>query len=233
MKRSDMRRKAIHAIDARGALLVYPVNNKPEPKSIWSELFPRTKMRWEWDDNGDNKVAGLWHLREELSRSREVVYTKWFQGRATLLSLDVATNLIGYLGSTQRRDHLSRDSGNLLELLLSDSPLSTKQLKAAGELEGRLLEPNYNRAMKPLWQNLLILAFGEFDDSSFPSLGIGATQSLFEDMWNEGSALKSAVAEKFLIGKLGEANPFWKFAQKIKMSRAPQPNLRSGSLRQA
>lgn len=42
-------------------------------------------MHWEWDDAGDKRVADLWHLREELSRSGErVVYTKWFQNRAGL-----------------------------------------------------------------------------------------------------------------------------------------------------
>ncbi|HMN67936.1 MAG TPA: hypothetical protein PKC28_05290, partial [Bdellovibrionales bacterium] len=78
-----MRAKAIKAIDKKGALLVYPLNNKKEPASIWSELFPRTKMRWEWDAGSDNRVAELWYLREELSRSRKVVYVKWYQGRAT------------------------------------------------------------------------------------------------------------------------------------------------------
>ncbi len=230
MKRADMRRKAIQAINQRGMLLVYPLANKPEPKSIWSELFPRTKMRWEWDAGGDDRVAGLWHLREQLSRSREVVYSKWFQGRATLISMEVAAGLIGYLEAGRMREQITHDSANVLELLLSDSPLSTKQLKVASDLEGRLLEPNYNRALKPLWQNLLILGFGEFEDSSFPSLGIGATQSLFEELWNEGLRIKPATAEKFLQAKLGEANPFWKFARKIKTSQARSPSPRSGSL---
>lgn len=227
MKRSEMRKKAIQAINRRGILLVYPLANRPEPRSIWSELFPRSKMRWEWDVDGDNRVAELWSLREELSRSRQVVYSKWYQGRATLFSQPVFVHMLAYLRAEAVSANLSHESANILELLQSDSPLSTKQLKAAAELEGRLLEPTYNRAMKPLWQHLLISAFGEFEDSSFPSLGIGATQLLFEELWNESLSLQPAAAETFLRRELGETNPTWKFAQKIANLSTRQITVRS------
>lgn len=207
-----MRKKAIAAINARGCLLVYPLANRAEPRSLWSELFPRSKMRWEWDSDGDNRVSELWYLKEELSRSGEVVYCKWFQNRATLISKEVFVLLLAFLRSHEIVDHLSGDSRNALDYLLSDSPLSTKQLKAALELEGRLLEPSYNRALKVLWQHLLIVAYGEFEDSSFPSLGIGATATLFEDLWRT----RAVDVEAKLTAKLGETNPFLKFAWKVK-----------------
>jgi len=122
-------------------------------------------------------------------------------------------NLLSYLKSA--RAPLSHSSRNVLDILLSDSPLSTKQLKAAAELEGRYLEANYNRAMKPLWSHLLILGFGEFEDSSFPSLGIGASQLLFEELWSKSLTLDPKTAEKYLIKTLHETNPFWKYALKI------------------
>src|SRR4051812_27586425 len=101
MSRASLKKKSIGAINKRGCLLVYPVNNKREPLSLWSELHPRTRMRWEWDDDGDSKVADLWHLREQLSRSREVVYSKWYQGRATLFSFECFVALLSFLrGST-------------------------------------------------------------------------------------------------------------------------------------
>lgn len=43
-------------------------------------------MRWEWDESGSQAVSDLWHLREKLSTSGQVVYSKWFRGRATLIS---------------------------------------------------------------------------------------------------------------------------------------------------
>jgi hypothetical protein len=210
---AKLRAKAISAIDKRGALLVYPIQNKKEPLSLWAELFPRSKMVWDWGDESHNKVADVWYLREELSRSRRVVYSKWYQNRATLFSFDVFVNLLAFL-----RDgpELGGDSRNALEALEADSPLSTKQLKAAIELEGRMLEPAYNRAMKPLWQRLKIVAFGEFDDSSFPSLGIGATRTLFEELWEESRGIKAEQAQKNLEAKLGLQNPFFKFAGRIR-----------------
>jgi len=212
MAAKNLKAKALSAIEKRGALLVYPINNRKEPLSLWSELFPRTKMKWEWGDEHHNKVSDLWYLREELSRSRKVVYSKWYQGRATFFSFDVFANLLAYL---REGVELSRESRLALEVLEADSPLSTKQLKAAVELEGRLLEASYNRALKPLWQRLLIVGFGEFEDSSFPSLGIGASKTLFEDLWENSRKVTPQVAEQALIAKLGMQNPFRKFAAKI------------------
>lgn len=215
MKRSQAKKKAIEAIHKQGALLVYPLNNRKEPLSIWSELYPRSKMRWEWDQEGDNRVAELWYLREELSRSREVVYVKWFQGRATFFSPDVFVNLLAFLEAAKVAENLPPDSRNILDLLLSDSPLSTKQLKAAAELEGRMMEPAYNRAMKPLWNYLLLVGFGEFEDSSFPSLGIGATQTLFEDLWQKSLTRTRAQALANLHKLWPDTNPFFKLAMKL------------------
>ena len=210
------RTKAIAAIERRGALLVYPIKNKPEPLSIWSELYPRRKMVWDWDVGADDRVAQTWALREELSRSNEVVYAKWFQDRATFFSFETCAHLLAFLGSAEKIERgLKPQSAEALEILLGDSPLSTKQLKAALSTEGRMLEPEYTRLMKPLWRSLLVVGFGEFEDSSFPSLGIGATATLFEDVWREGARIGKKTGEAFLRRKWGEDSAFFRFAQKI------------------
>ena len=205
--------KAIRAIEKKGILLVYPLQNRSEPASLWSELFPRTKMRWEWDSGGDSRVADLWHTRAVLSVSREVVYAKWFQNRATFFSLEVFTWLVAFLRADAG---LSQDSRRIFEILEMDSPLSTKQIKEAAELQGRLFESTYDKAMRGLWKRLWIVAFGEVEDSSFPSLAVGATRLLFEEIWEESLQIKRHDAEKKLRAKLGEDNLFWKFALKIR-----------------
>lgn len=214
---ASSRAKAIKAIENCGALLVYPLNNRKEPLSIWSELFPRKKMVWDWNEDGDDCVADIWHLRMVLSKSRQVVYTKWYQNRATFFSFGVFIHLLSFLGAYDTSE-LSMNSRHILEILEADSPLSTKQLKAACGLEGRLNEGDYNRAMRPLWQRLRLVGFGEFEDSSFPSLGIGAAKTLFEEQWSEGQSIEPHVAEEFLRDKLGQDNPFFKYA--LKLSRA-------------
>ena len=207
--------RATRAIDKRGALLVYPIKNRSEPLSIWSELYPKSKMVWEWDAGADDRVAMIWSLREELSRSHQVVYVKWFQGRATFFSKARFVDMLSYLRAGEVSQRLTLKSAEALEILQADSPLSTKQLKAALGSEGRVFEAEYNRLMKPLWRHLLAVGFGEFDDSSFPSLGIGATSTLFEEEWAKSQTLSVAEAEHNLLEHLGPDNPFFKFAQKI------------------
>lgn len=212
------RQKAIQAISTHHALLVFPLNNRKDIASIWSALHPKSKMRWEWDENGDDRVWKLWILREELSRSNEVVYTKWFQNRATFFSREIFVLLLAYFQTPQKTHQtLSRDSQNIMEALEMDSPLSTKQLKIAANPQGRSLEGHYNKAMKPLWQNFWIVGFGEIQDSSFPSLAVGATRTLFEDLWLEASQISSDQAEKRLNQMMGLENIFWKYARKIRL----------------
>jgi len=208
-------KKAIEAVQSKGALLVFPIKNKKDPLSIWSVLHPRSKMVWEWDEDSDNRVAELWHLREEFSRSRKIVYTKWFQGRATFFSLEVFQNLLSYFESFSRVPDRHTESGRILEVLNSDSPLSTRDIKRECDLQGKLLESTFNRAMKPLWQRLQIVGFGEVHDSSFPSLAVGSTALLFEDLWEKSKQKDPASARDDLVEKLGPDNAFMKFAEKI------------------
>lgn len=195
--------KSVKVIDKHGALLVFPIQNRPEPKSLWSELYPKTQMRWEWDSSGDHKVADLWHLREELSRSKKVVYTKWYKGRATFFSREVFSTLYANLANELT---LSRESKKVLEILLAESPLSTKELKKQCKLEGRFEEKTYNRALKDLWERLLIVGFGEVDDGAFPSLAVGATQVLFEELTKKMPKKEDDI---LLMRTLGEKNPFY------------------------
>lgn len=195
--------------------MVYPLENRKEPASLWSELYPRTKMRWEWDSDGDNRVGEMWVMREELSRSEDVVYAKWFRGRATFFSKEVFINLLAYLGASREQIHLPRSSQEALDSFLLDSPQSTKVIKENLGWQGRMMESHYNRAMKPLWNYLFIVGFGEVQDSSFPSLNMAATQNIFEDLWLSSQKINPAKAEKKLLEILGEENLFMKYAKRV------------------
>ncbi|MFM8313860.1 MAG: hypothetical protein ACKOA8_06205 [Deltaproteobacteria bacterium] len=203
--------KAIEAINRNGSLLVFPIQNREEPKSLWSELYPKTKMKWEWDDSADSRVAKLWHLREELSRSKRVVYSKWYQGRATFFSREVFTYLTTLLGHTKG---LTRESLSVLQMLEEESPLSTKALKKKCRLQGQAMEGTYQKLLKPLWTRGFIVGFGEVDEGAFPSLAIGATSLLFEDLWSEGQKFTSSEAFKRLENLLKTSPLVWKEVQK-------------------
>lgn len=218
MKNSKSFSRAVQAINDNGVLLVFPIANRKEPASIWSVLYPRSKMRWEWDDAGDGRLASLWRLKEELSRSGLVVYTKWYQGRATFFSREKYVQFAAAARSGRNpMAGLSAPARLILEVLQSDSPLSTKQIKRATDLVGKVLEPTYSKGLKELWNRFLIVGFGEVDDGAFPSLAVGAVSLLFEQLWSESLKLDSTEAYSNIVRDLGEAS-LWKKALKRQLS---------------
>jgi hypothetical protein len=188
------KRSAIAAVERLGACLVFPLDNHAEPPSLWSHFHPRTKMRWEWDAGGDNRVPELWHLRSELSSSGQVAYVKWFRGRATLLSLPLFSALVRLVAMDEELG-LGPEARRLYQCYEEQSPLSTKEVKAQAELQGKLNERAYERGMKELWSRLLVVGCGEQDDGAFPSLLVGASKWLLESAWRTGRAMPLAEAE--------------------------------------
>jgi hypothetical protein len=189
-------KSAIQKINAHGILLVFPILNSRQPPSLWFEFHPRTKMRWEWDDEGDNKVLDMWTLMKRLSENRNVVYSKWFQGRATFFSRPLFSAMLTVLKNQGALESsLSHTSQNLLEILNCDSPLSTKQLKKLAELQGKDNEGLYTKALKDLFAKQLIVACGEVNDGAFPSLAIGSTQLIYEDLWKDSESASLSKAQ--------------------------------------
>ena len=121
-----------------------------------------------------------------------------------------------------RQDSVLKNQDRLLRLILEavdvDSPLSTRQVKEACELQGRLNEPQFNKTTKYLWQNLCLIAFGEINDSSFPSLGYASPKILFEDLWVESQKISVAEAEKEIFRLLKSQPEVLKWLGKIKKS---------------
>jgi hypothetical protein len=208
---------AVSHINDRGALLVFPINNRPLPNSLWAEFYPRTKMVWDWNEDGDDKVAGMWQLMKRLSDCREVVYSKWYQGRATFFSPQLFAALLCLARSARiPRHELSETARALFEVLENNSPLSTKELKALTDLRGRENEAAYSRGMKELFTRFLIVGFGEVDDGAFPSLAVGATELLFEDLWRDGAEMSSREALATVDRLMPAGSHFRKFLEKTR-----------------
>lgn len=212
-------RSAVAKLNKKHMLLVFPANNSKEIASLWSEFFPKSKMVWEWDENGDTRVSDLWHLREKLSKSGQLVYGKWFRGRATLMSRELFPALLKSLNpDLPLIKGINFNAREILDLLEEDSPLSTKQLRRMADLQGKENEPRYSRALKELWLRNLIVGFGEIDEGAFPSLAMGATKLLFEDLWLEALDLSAEEAHATVVRLLGEESPFFKFYEKQKVA---------------
>lgn len=199
------KKSAIQKINKNGVLLVFPIKNKKEPNSLWQEFFPKKAMKWDWNESAanHNRIADMWRLMKDLSDKREVVYSKWYQGRATFFSKDLFTALLSsQKESLQSPESLSPTAQQILDILESDSPLSTKELKKAAELQGRDNEPAYTKAMKQLFNRLFIIAYGEVDDGAFPSLAVGSTKNLYEDLWQDAQTMPAkqaaVIIEKYM-----------------------------------
>jgi len=208
---------AVASIEQHGALLVFPINNRPLPRSLWSEFFPKTAMVWDWNEDSDHRVGAMWQLMKRLSDSRKVVYSKWYQGRATFFSRELFAAMLRLQGSAKiPRHELSETARHLYEVLENNSPLSTKQLKEVTELQGKANEAAYTRGMKELFSRLLIVGFGEVADGAFPSLAVGATEHLFDDLWSHGSDLSSTKAEKLVNQMMPDGSHFRRFFEKTR-----------------
>lgn len=185
-------RAATKAIDEHGVLLVYPIANRERPRSLWSVFHPDEPMRWDWEgDSADERVVDLWHLRARLAKTTRVVYAKWYRGRATFFSRDAFRAMLATLVRASRRplEHtVGPDAQELLTLLEESSPQSTKELRRSVDLVGRPLESRWTRALGELWSRMLIVGAGEVHDGAFPSLAVGSTKLLFEDLWDEAHA---------------------------------------------
>jgi hypothetical protein len=219
-------KQAIKKVNENGVLLVFPVNNKPTPKSIWSEFYPRTKLKWEWDDTGDQKVFKMWQLMKELSTNKEVVYSKWHAGRATFFSRELFIALLAHMRTSGVwHSRMSPTARALLEELESNSPLSTRDLKKLTDLQGKINESVYSRGMKELFSRFLIVGFGEVDDGAFPSLAVGATQHIYEDLWMQAKDLTDEEALAKINHFMPIGSEFRKFLDRIIRTE----NLKSGS----
>jgi hypothetical protein len=213
-------KEAVRFVDQAGALLVFPIDNKRDPDSLWYRFHPKSEMRWEWDSDGDHRVADLWHLKTELSTTGKVVYTKWYRGRATYFSKPLFTAFLRKLNpaisdSYKNQATLSQPARKILEILQAESPLSTKELKRLADMRGRENERDYEKALKELWSRLLIVAYGEVDDGAFPSLAVGATETLFEELWSKALEMSPVEADKTISKTLEQSNLFYKFYQKL------------------
>jgi hypothetical protein len=223
LARSSAQNKALarSAIEQTGALLVYPLANREDPPSLWRVLHPRVAMRWAWDQGADDRVIKLWQLREELAREKQVVYGKWYRGRAVFFSKAL---FVSMLAVTQKLEEpLSDEASELLALLLSDSPQSTKQLRREAGLSGRASEHVWTRAMRELWERLLIVGVGEVDDGAFPSLAVGATRAIFEDLWEQALERPEPQARAFVAETLGRTGRAFDKAWQLRLRSRTAP----------
>lgn len=103
--------------------------------------------------------------------------------------------MLAYTKNWRENSKWNSASQDIYDLLENDSPLSTKLIKKHTSLIGKDFNAEYERAMRFLFQRLLIVSFGEAEDGAFPSSAIGASNLLFEDLWRQSAKIKPKQAE--------------------------------------
>jgi len=98
----------------------------------------------------------------------------------------------------RERAQASEEGRRLYQCFEENSPLSTKEVKAAAELRGKENERAFERGMKELWSRMLVVGFGEKDDGAFPSLQVGASKLLLEPMWRRGREMSEGEAREIV-----------------------------------
>jgi hypothetical protein len=144
------------------------------------------------------------------------VYAKWFRGRATFFSRAIFVPILALLGTT-RAEALRRNANasRLYEELLDNSPQTPRRLRQAVDLTGSHNRGDYERGVKLLWEQLVIVGTGEVDEGQFPALAMGATRHIHEDLWEEAYGMEPRDAEARCRRLLPAASPFSRFLDRL------------------
>jgi len=215
--------RAVAKINQAGALLVFPVKERSEYPSLWSAFYPGEEMDWDWSVEGDDRVPRLWHLRTELSTSRQVIYSKWFRDRATCFSLELFTAMLSLVSNRSLRElKLSREAERVLSAVQDDSPMATRELKIVSDLQGRENNAAFDRAMKELWRKFLVVGYGEVEEGGYPSLAVGSSKALFEDLWDSSRSISESerrdTLERFYPAGTAFHKQFRRYEQALLLS---------------
>jgi len=208
--------RAIEEIESRGITLVFPAKKSSEVSSLWKTFHPRTPLRWEWSEDGDDKVFKMWQLMKELSDCEQVIYSKWFQGRATFFSRPLFSALLRFSQDcSEAFKNQPEGVKSLMECLEEDSPLSTKELKARSGLRGKSFAAVYNRSMKWCFLRFLTVGYGEVEDGAFPSLLIGSTKLIYEDLVHQASEMSKEESLEIINRYMPTGSPFRKQLERV------------------
>jgi hypothetical protein len=143
---------------------------------LWEAVVGRAAPRWPRHSHHDAGVGLTWDLKNRLPAARHVYYGKLLRGRPLLVALDLFPAFYALLRGSQRaRDyraeyaagHLSLTARRLMDVLIDDHPLYTRELRAGAFL----LEPGqtreFERAMAELQQGLWVVKREERYEPTF------------------------------------------------------------------
>jgi hypothetical protein len=156
---------AVKYIDAAGFCMLFPVGKVPLP-SLYYAVTRRNlhdKMVW------DKYAQMVWRWKDELPKRKRAVYTKYFRGRGTMISLKFLPYFLAMReAALAPGDHecfyaegrIREDARVIWEALATHGPMATLELRHACRMETKAGNARFKRAILDLQCLLAVVHSG-------------------------------------------------------------------------
>jgi hypothetical protein len=143
---------------------------------LWEAVAGRAHPRWPRRSHHDAAVGRTWELKDTLPADKRVYYGKLLKGRPLLVALDVFPAFYALVRGAQRaRDYrgeyeagrLSHTARRLMDALVREHPLYTRDLRAATFMLGGHRTREFERGMAELQRGLWIVKTEERYEPTF------------------------------------------------------------------
>jgi hypothetical protein len=149
---------AVRFIDAAGFCVLFPLRNVQLP-SLYYAVTKRSDVRW------DKYAQLIWRWKDDLPKKRRALYTKYFKGRGTFLSLELLPHFLAMHGTAVSPEdaasfyaagRISHSALELWDALDQHGPLATLELRHACKMDAKPGNVRFKKAMLEL-QRLLVV----------------------------------------------------------------------------
>jgi hypothetical protein len=204
---------AVKYIDATGCCMLFPVKNIPLPSLYYAVTRRGLQGKWKWDKYS----TMVWRWKDELPRRRRAIYTKYFRGRGTFISLRFLPYFLAMQESAVAAgDHkrfyaqgrMHDDCRIIWEALEEHGPLATLELRNACKMDTKAGNVRFKRAILELQCMLIVVHFGaEQETNAWASGRYELTRRAFAKQAEEARQIAPEDARTWLAAKFRERNP--------------------------
>jgi hypothetical protein len=205
--------EAVKYIDAVGYCMLFPVRNIPLPSLYYAVTRRSLQGEWKWD----RYSSMVWRWKDDLPWRRRAVYTKYFRGRGTLVSLKFLPHFLAVEGSAVRSgDHerfyaegrIRDDCRIIWEALEEHGPLATLELRNVCKMDTKARNIRFKRAILELQSMLVVVHFGaEQETNAWASGRYELTRRAFASQTEAARQISPEQARIRLAAKFRERNP--------------------------
>jgi hypothetical protein len=156
-------RTALQFVEDVGFCLVF-TNRTQQLPCLWVAVCGRRDPVFPQHSHHDPELMLTWHLKDLLPARRRVYYGKLILGKPSMVSLAHFPDFYALHGPAHDEQYLydyeagrlSRAAKQIMDVLVEDHPLTTKELKRRTHLEASRSRPLFDQAIAELQRKLYI-----------------------------------------------------------------------------